>query len=207
MVFGTPLGGITRFVLCILFGLATAVTLLVACGGRAQARKSVTRELEEEEEFEDEEAGEDRGSAWLGMIVHALLSWKARIGRMIRGEGRQRTPLPVMRGPRLEPRFDGDGGAAAYDDDYEDEDAEPAPRRRAAPRAPARRSGSGYMLPSLNLLAAPRATNARLYRANSSTEMLWHSRACCRISEYGGKSSMRVPGRWSRSTNLSPRRH
>src|SRR6187397_3083993 len=157
MVFGTPLGGITRFVLCILFGLATAVTLLVACGGRAQARKSVTRELEEEEEFEDEEAGEDRGSAWLGMIVHALLSWKARIGRMIRGEERQRTPLPVMRGPRLEPRFDGDGGAAAYDDDYEDEDAEPAPRRRAAPRAPVRRSGSGYMLPSLNLLAAPRA--------------------------------------------------
>src|SRR6188472_4512983 len=157
MVFGTPLGGITRFVLCILFGLATAVTLLVACGGRAQARKSVTRELEEEEEFEDEEAGEDRGSAWLGMIVHALLSWKARVGRMIRGEARARTPLPVVRGPRLEPRFEGDGGDAVYDDDYEDDDAEPAPRRRAAPRVPARRSGSGYMLPSLNHLAAPRA--------------------------------------------------
>src|SRR6186713_3542032 len=156
MVLGAPLGSLTRFVFCIVFGLATAVTLLVACGGRAHARKSVARELEEEE-FEDEEAGEDRGSAWLGMIVHALLSWKARIGRMIRGEERQRTPLPVMRGPRLEPRFDGDGGAAAYDDDYEDEDAEPAPRRRAAPRAPVRRSGSGYMLPSLNLLAAPRA--------------------------------------------------
>src|SRR5580765_8531798 len=157
MVFGAPLGGLTRFLLCVVFGLATAVTLLVACGGRAQARKSVTRELEEEEEFEDEEAGEDRGSAWLGMIVHALLSWKARVGRMIRGEARARTPLPVVRGPRLEPRFDGDGGAAAYDDDYEDQDAEPAPRRRAAPRAPVRRSGSGYMLPSLNLLAAPRA--------------------------------------------------
>jgi hypothetical protein len=116
MVFGAPLGGLTRFVLCIVFGLATVLTLLVACGGRAQARKSVTRELEEEE-FEDEEAGEDRGSAWLGMIVHALLSWKARIGRMIRGEGRARTPLPVVRGPRREPRFEGDGGAAANGDD------------------------------------------------------------------------------------------
>ena len=156
MVLGAPLGSLTRFVFCIVFGLATAMPLLVACGGRAQASKSVTRELEEEE-FEDEEAGEDRGSAWLGMIVHALLSWKARVGRMIRGEARARTPLPVVRGPRLEPRFEGDGGDAVYDDDYEDDDAEPAPRRRAAPRVPARRSGSGYMLPSLNHLAAPRA--------------------------------------------------
>src|SRR6187549_3402905 len=152
MVLGAPLGSLTRFVFCIVFGLATAMALLVACGGRAQASKSVTRELEEEE-FEDEEAGEDRGSAWLGMIVHALLSWKARVGRMIRGEARARTPLPVVRGPRLEPRFEGDGGDAVYEDD----DAEPAPRRRAAPRVPARRSGSGYMLPSLNHLAAPRA--------------------------------------------------
>jgi S-DNA-T family DNA segregation ATPase FtsK/SpoIIIE len=159
MVLGAPLGGFTRFVLSIVFGLATAVTLLVASGGRAQAKKSVTRDIDddEEEDLSDEEVGEDRGSAWLGMIVHALLSWKARIGRMIRGEARTRTPLPVAHGPRLEPRFDADGGAAAYDDEYEDEDIEPAPRRRAAPRTPTRRSGSGYMLPSLNLLAAPRA--------------------------------------------------
>ena len=159
MVLGAPLGGFTRFVLSIVFGLATAVTLLVASGGRAQAKKSVTRDIDDDEveDLSDEEVGEDRGSAWLGMIVHALLSWKARIGRMIRGEARTRTPLPVAHGPRLEPRFDADGGAAAYDDEYEDEDIEPAPRRRAAPRTPMRRSGSGYMLPSLNLLAAPRA--------------------------------------------------
>jgi S-DNA-T family DNA segregation ATPase FtsK/SpoIIIE len=157
MVFGAPLGGVTRVILCAVFGFATILTLLVAAGGRAQARKSVTRDVdnEDEEEFEDEDSTEDHGSAWLGMLVHALLSWKARIGRMLRGEGHARTPLPVVHGPRLEPRFDGD---AAYDDDnYEDEEAEPAPRRRAAPRTPARRSGSGYMLPSLNLLAAPRA--------------------------------------------------
>ena len=130
MILGAPLGGFTRVSLGIVLGLATAVTLLVASGGRAQAKKSVTRDIDddEEEDLADEEAGEDRGSAWLGMIVHALLSWKARIGRMIRGEARARTPLPVVRGPRLEPRFDADGGAAAYDDDHEDEDIEPAPR-------------------------------------------------------------------------------
>jgi S-DNA-T family DNA segregation ATPase FtsK/SpoIIIE len=159
MVLGAPLDGFTRFFLGIVFGLATMVTLLVASGGRAQAKKSVTRDIDddEEEDLADEEADEDRGSAWLGMIVHALLSWKTRIGRMIRGEARARTPLPVARGPRLEPRFDADRGVAAYGADYEDEDIEPAPRRRAAPRTPTRRSGSGYMLPSLNLLAAPRA--------------------------------------------------
>src|SRR5262245_12651232 len=157
MVFGTRLGGLTRILLCIGFGFATPVTLLFVCGGRTQVKKSATRDLDANEDEDDveEEAGEDHGSAWLGMLVHALLIWKARIGRMIRGEARARAPLPVMRGPRLEPRFDGE---AAYEDDsYEDEDVVPAPRRRAASRAPARRSGSGYMLPSLNLLAAPRA--------------------------------------------------
>ena len=157
MIFGAPLGGLTRLVLCFVFGLATAVTLVLAAGGRTQAKKAATRDIDEDEEFDEQEVDEDRGSAWLGMVVHALLSWKARIGRMIRGEAR--TPLPVVRGPRLEPRFDGEGrGGVAYEDDYEEEDDEPAPRRRAASRAPARRSSSGYVLPSLNLLAAPRAS-------------------------------------------------
>jgi S-DNA-T family DNA segregation ATPase FtsK/SpoIIIE len=94
------------------------------------------------------------------MIVHPLLSWKARIGRMIRGESRARTPMPVAQGPRHDPRFDGE------DDEYEDEGEEeedddegaPAPRRRAAARVPSRRGGNGYTLPSLNLLAAQRAS-------------------------------------------------
>jgi S-DNA-T family DNA segregation ATPase FtsK/SpoIIIE len=123
MALGAPLGGFTRFILCIVLGLTTAVTLLMAAGGRAQTRKSVARNVvEDDEEFEGEETDEDRGSAWLGMVVHALLSWRARIGRMIRGESRVRTPLPVVRGPRLEPRFDGDrAGPVAYDDDYVDQ--------------------------------------------------------------------------------------
>ena len=72
----------------------------------------------------------DHASAWLGMIVHALLSWKARIGRMIRGETRARTPMPVVQSPRHEPRFDGED-----DSDYEDEAEKMmmmrTPRRRA----------------------------------------------------------------------------
>jgi DNA segregation ATPase FtsK/SpoIIIE, S-DNA-T family len=152
-IFGSPLGGFTRFILCIIFGLATAATLVLAARAPDYDGKQPAREIDEEEDSERDEAHGDRASAWLGMIVHALLSWKARIGHMIRGDVRARTPMPVAQGPRREPRFDGE------DYDYEDDDDEaPAPRRRAAPRAAARRGGNGYTLPSLNLLAAARAS-------------------------------------------------
>ncbi len=157
MVFGTPLAGVARLVLCIVFGLATAAAVLVAARGGQRVERRAARRVEEEDEIEEEDTEDDHGSAWIGMIVHALLSWKARIGRMIRGDVRARTLLPAPRGLRHEPRFD--GRIAEYEDDIEDdEDDAPAPRRRAAPRAPVRRSGNGYTLPSLNLLAAPRAT-------------------------------------------------
>ena len=75
----------------------------------------------------------------------------------------------------MEPRFDGLGRVAAprlaaepaYDDDEVD-DAPAMPRRRVAPRSALRRSAHGYQLPSLNLLAAPRASE----RTTLSKELL-----------------------------------
>ncbi|MGC1959128.1 MAG: DNA translocase FtsK 4TM domain-containing protein [Pseudolabrys sp.] len=154
-IFGSPLGGFTRFILCILFGLATVVTLLLAARIPDRAEKSAAREVDSDE-VERDEADGDHASAWLGMIVHALLSWKARIGRMIRGDVRARTPMPVSQGPRHEPRFDGED--SEYEDEEEVDEEAPAPRRRAAARAPSRRGTNGYTLPSLNLLAAQRAS-------------------------------------------------
>src|SRR5690242_9103295 len=156
MIFGAPLSGLARLVLCIVFGLATAVTLAVAAGSRQRTDRRAARVIEdqEEDEIDEDEADHERESHWIGMIVHALLSWKARIGRMIRGDTRALVPPPRM--PRQEPSFDG-RGRAVYEDEFEDEDDAPAPRRRAASRAPARRTGNGYTLPSLNFLAAPRA--------------------------------------------------
>ena len=158
-IFGSPLGGFTRFILCIVFGLATAATLVLAVRAPDQDAKSAAREIDDEDDSEKDDADGDHASAWLGMIVHALLSWKARIGRMIRGDVRARTPMLVAQGPRHEPRFDGDD--SDYEDETEEEDDDeesPAPRRRAAPRAAARRGANGYTLPSLNLLAAQRAS-------------------------------------------------
>jgi DNA segregation ATPase FtsK/SpoIIIE, S-DNA-T family len=158
MIFGAPIAGFTQLVLCIVFGLATAVTLVLAASVPRHTKKSVSREIDEEDEIAEEEIDDDHASAWLGMIVHALLSWKARIGRMMRGEKRSRIPMPMTGGPRQEPRFDGFGRESSAYDNGVDGDEGAAPRRRAAPRAPVRRSGNGYTLPSLNLLAAPRTS-------------------------------------------------
>ena len=98
MIFGAPIAGFTQFVLCIVFGLATAVTLVLAASVPRHTKKSVAREIDEEDEIAEEEVDDDRASAWLGMIVHALLSWKARIGRMMRGEKRSRIPMPMTAG-------------------------------------------------------------------------------------------------------------
>jgi S-DNA-T family DNA segregation ATPase FtsK/SpoIIIE len=154
-IFGSPLGGFARFILCIVFGLATAATLVLAARAPDYDEKPAAREGDDEDDTETDEG--DHASAWLGMIVHALLSWKARIGRMIRGETRARTPMPVVQGPRHEPRFDGEDDSDYEDEEDDDDEDAPAPRRRAAQKA-ARRSGNGYTLPSLNLLAAARAS-------------------------------------------------
>ncbi len=177
MLFASPLAGMPLVVLSLCFGLATAVALAIATGWHwpkrgAPAELQAVENTDDDENDEDTEA--DRGSPMLGMIVHALLSLKARIGRWIGGGARKPLPrtMPVARGPRQEPRFDALGrvaapsmapGAQADDDDdeddYEEEEAEVAPRRRAAaPKAPARRSGSGFALPSLNLLTAQKAS-------------------------------------------------
>jgi S-DNA-T family DNA segregation ATPase FtsK/SpoIIIE len=141
----------------LLFGTATAATVAFAAG------IGWRRPSEADEDTDDDES--DDASAWLGMIAHALLSWKARAGRVLRRT--PRTPLPATMlaagGSRQEPRFDTHGRVAmpagpAFDDEEDEDDAPATTRRRAAPRAPVRRSGNGYVLPSLNLLTAQRVS-------------------------------------------------
>jgi DNA segregation ATPase FtsK/SpoIIIE, S-DNA-T family len=178
------LHGVTLFVLALVYGSATVVTLALAAGMRWPQRAEAESEEDDEtaDEEHEEEDGPDRASPWLGMIVHALLSWKARLALVLRRNARlpARAAGQAPSGARQEPRFANLGRVAApstapepegyageeEDDAGEDyEDAPPAapappPRKRpaaAAPKQPAKRAGgNGYTLPSLNLLSAAR---------------------------------------------------
>jgi S-DNA-T family DNA segregation ATPase FtsK/SpoIIIE len=161
-----PLTGVMLFAVSALFALATAATIAGAAGWRWPLRRGAAQAIDDEDEVDDEEEAEapDRASAWLGMIVHAALSWKARLVRLLRGAPPPRAAMPAAAGARSEPCFDrlgrvaAPGMAAESDDEDLDDEPAPAPRRRASSRVPVRRAGSGYALPSLNLLAVPRAS-------------------------------------------------
>src|SRR5450631_2640239 len=162
-ILGAPLTGMALLIASALFGIATAVTVAFAAGigWNRHAERTLARDADDDI---DEDEG-DRTSAWLGMIAHALLSWKARAGRLLRRTPRRPLPatMPAATGPRQEPRFDAYGRVAmptqaAFAGEEDEDDAQPAPRRRAAPRVPVRRSVNGYVLPSLNLLTAQRVS-------------------------------------------------
>ena len=143
-VFGARLNGVTLIVdrrAASASPLSRRSPLPPASAGRA--RTSNARTSRERRRRRSTRNESDRASAWLGMIAHALLSWKARAGRLLRGK--PRTPLPATApaaaGPRQEPRFDAlwpRAGATPSTPTFADEErgrrsaGRPAPPRRAA---------------------------------------------------------------------------
>ena len=155
---GGTLAGLLRAAVAVTTGLGTLTCFAVVFGFALRADDS-----EEDDAVEDDEK-EERGSISLGWITHGFLSLKARLARLLT----RRTPASAGRDAaargRTEPRFD-DGARATLapqiepeaDDEDEDEDDEAprAPRKpKVAPRA-SRRTSGGYVLPALELLAAP----------------------------------------------------
>jgi S-DNA-T family DNA segregation ATPase FtsK/SpoIIIE len=121
------------------------------------------------------EEDDARGSISLGFITHGFLSLKARLARALTRRPSARAPAHREAPPhgRIEPRLDGSARATlqppiAPEADDEDAASPHAPRKpRATPRPP-RRSSGGYVLPSLEFLAAPKAIG----RAVLSTDVL-----------------------------------
>src|SRR6195952_1958463 len=169
VVFGPP-GFAYRLVLSIILGAAMIATLLVAGGFGARAKEQELTPIEDDD-APFEEIG-DRGSVSLGWIVHAAMSAKARIWRLLTITWRwlvASSPAPrALSFERQEPNLGAGHPAAslapqadeAFDDeDDEDEPVARAPRKKPAPRAPQRKSSDRFELPSVNVLTAPKASD------------------------------------------------
>jgi S-DNA-T family DNA segregation ATPase FtsK/SpoIIIE len=131
----------------------------------SQRQKPVEPPLQEDAEDEQEER---TGSISLGWLTHALLSIKSRVQRLFRDAPAHRAPsaaTPAI--GRLEPRFE-ESVTLAPDLDGEIDAESPAPSRkpRSAARA-SRRSAGGYILPPIELLAAPKSVARTVLSADA----------------------------------------
>jgi DNA segregation ATPase FtsK/SpoIIIE, S-DNA-T family len=156
---GGTLSGVARAAVAIVTGAGTLVCFAIAAGlGWRAGERHVDDAVDDERE---------RGSISLGWIAHGFLSLKARLARALKRRPQARSPARRAAAPahdRTEPRFDESARATLQpqiepeeDNGDEDETAPPARRKpKAPPRAPRKTTG-GYVLPPLELLAAPKA--------------------------------------------------
>jgi DNA segregation ATPase FtsK/SpoIIIE, S-DNA-T family len=168
LVFG-PLSSAAVLAAAIIFGVCTLAMIIVATGFGYHDPDSIALD----ERWAREAAGPpdddaERTSISLGRLVHALLSLKARIKRLITRRSAllapkpapRRAPTPVVtKRDRIAPRLD--EPAVADDEEYEDEEevAQPARAARKAVRPKAAKRSNGYQLPELALLAMPKSTD------------------------------------------------
>jgi S-DNA-T family DNA segregation ATPase FtsK/SpoIIIE len=167
--FGAPIAGFAAAITALILGFLMLAAFIVAANllGPSHAPMVVARSRKFEEDVEDEGDEEDDRAGFfsLGMMTHALLSAKARLGRMIRGSVRPaanslpRVAAPRM-GTRVEPNMAMPGRAPAVhaEDDIDVIEPRTAAPRKVATRQAVRRSSSGYQQPQLTLLAAQKAS-------------------------------------------------
>jgi S-DNA-T family DNA segregation ATPase FtsK/SpoIIIE len=166
VVFGPP-GIVYRLVLGLVLFAAMAATFLIAGGVGSRPQDQELTPIEDDDALFVEE--EDSGSVSLGWAFHAAMSAKARLSwllgfayrRLVASAPAPRTssferqePNLGRAAPSLTPPEDG------FDqEDDEETPAARAPRKKAAVRAPARRSTEKFELPPVSVLTAPRASD------------------------------------------------
>jgi S-DNA-T family DNA segregation ATPase FtsK/SpoIIIE len=173
VVFGPPGIGY-RLVLGFILFAAMAVTFLIAGGlGSRPLEEELTPIEDDDAPFVEEDDG---ASVSLGWAFHAAMSAKARLWRLLTltyGWLVASAPAPrTSQFERHEPNLGARGAAPALapqaEEDFEDEADEEeddeipaarAPRKKAAPRPPARKSSDKFELPSVSVLSAPRASD------------------------------------------------
>ena len=156
---GGTLSGLVRAAVAIVTGAGTLVCFAIAAGlGWRAGGRHVDDAVDDERE---------RGSISLGWITHGFLSLKARLARALKRRPQARSTARRAAAPaydRTEPRFDESARATLQpqiepeeDEGDEDETAPPARRKPKAPARAPRKTTGGYVLPPLELLAAPKA--------------------------------------------------
>ncbi|MDA9421959.1 MULTISPECIES: DNA translocase FtsK [Bradyrhizobium] len=178
VIFG-PAGTVYRIVLGTILFAAMTVTFLIACGLGAREQDDELAEIEDDDKPLDEDEESDRGSVSLGWLFHALMSTKARLiwllGAAYRSLVSSGPKTKAAQFSRQEPNLGGGRAAPSISPQTEDEDCEDAheeeedeeeeeeqptaraPRKKAAPKATARKSSDKFDLPSVSMLAAPKA--------------------------------------------------
>jgi S-DNA-T family DNA segregation ATPase FtsK/SpoIIIE len=185
VVFGPP-GLAYRLVLGIILFAAMVATLLIACGFGSRPQEEELTAIEDDDAPFIEE--DDRSSVSLGWAFHAAMSAKARLWRLLSlaysslvasapqprtsSFERQEPNLGGRAAPALAPQAEED-----FDDEEEDDEEIPAaraPRKKAAPRAPLRKSSDKFELPSVSVLTSPKASDRQPL---SKSELEANSRA------------------------------
>jgi DNA segregation ATPase FtsK/SpoIIIE, S-DNA-T family len=165
VVFGPP-GIVYGLALGTILGATMVATFLVASGMGSRPQQDELTPIEDDETPFVEQ--DDRGSISLGWAVHALMSAKARLLRLLSVAYRALVAsAPAQRASSFERQEPSLGGRAApslapqaeADDEEEDEAVARAPRKKAAARAPARKSSDRFELPSVSVLTAPKASD------------------------------------------------
>jgi S-DNA-T family DNA segregation ATPase FtsK/SpoIIIE len=165
VVFGPP-GIVYCLALGTILGATMVATFLVASGMGSRPQQDELTPIEDDETPFVEQ--DDRGSISLGWAVHALMSAKARLLRLLSLAYRALVAsAPAPRASSFERQEPSLGGRAApslapqaeADDEEEDEAVARAPRKKAAARAPARKSSDRFELPSVSVLTAPKASD------------------------------------------------
>src|SRR6266567_3031341 len=170
VVFGPP-GFVYRLVLGIILFAALIPAFLIAGGMRSRPEEEeLTQVADDDAPFGEED--DEGGSVRLGWAFHAVMSTKARLGwllstayRSLVSSGPQPRTLSLERqepslggrpAPALAPAEEED-----FDEDAEDDEAPAAraPRRKAAPRPASRKSSDKFELPTVSMLAAPKASD------------------------------------------------
>src|SRR6202171_934248 len=166
VVFGPP-GIIYRLVLGIVLFAAVIATFLVASGMGSRPQEDELTPIEDDDALFAEE--DDDGSVSLGWAFHAAMSAKARLWRLLTlGYGWLVASPPAPRTFSFERQEPNLGGRVApsldsrAEEDFDDDEEIPAaraPRKKAAARAPSRRSSDKFDLPPISVLTAPRASD------------------------------------------------